>query len=201
MLRKAILTLAASAALALPGAAQARSQTIVLAGGCFWGMEAVFEHVKGVTQVVSGYAGGSAASATYEAVSSEKTGHAEAVRITFDTDRITLGQILAIYFSVAHDPTQVNQQYPDKGPSYRSAVFPQNPAQRALVQDFITGLNARPSFGGRIATRIENGAFYPAEDYHQDFARKNPQHPYIVRWDEPRIRKLRAAFPQYYRNW
>lgn len=190
------------AGLALTSAnpAQARSETIVLAGGCFWGMEGIFEQVRGVTGAVAGYAGGTAATATYDQVSSERTGHAEAVRITFDPDQISLGQILSIYFVVAHDPTQLNRQEPDVGPSYRSAVFPQTPAQRAFAKAYIASLNARPSFGGRIVTRLESGAFYPAEAYHQDFMRRNPQHPYILRWDVPKLRRLKAVFPAFYKD-
>ena len=200
--------LAATAALLLaapmtaPAAAQAgvRSETIVLAGGCFWGMEGTFEHVKGVTGVVSGYAGGSAADATYDAVSTERTGHAEAIRVTFDPARVSLGDIMRIYFVVAHDPTQRNGQYPDEGPSYRSAVFPQTPAQRSFVATYLKDLNSRAPLKGRVATRIESGGFYPAEAYHQDFMRKNPTHPYIKRWDVPRVKKLKATYPELYRD-
>ena len=200
--------LAATAALLLaapmtaPAAAPAgvRSETIVLAGGCFWGMEGTFEHVKGVTGVVSGYAGGSAADATYDAVSTERTGHAEAIRVTFDPARVSLGDIMRIYFVVAHDPTQRNGQYPDEGPSYRSAVFPQTPAQRSFVATYLKDLNSRAPLKGRVATRIESGGFYPAEAYHQDFMRKNPTHPYIQRWDVPRVKKLKATYPELYRD-
>jgi peptide-methionine (S)-S-oxide reductase len=182
-------------------AATARSETIVLAGGCFWGMEGTFEHVKGVTSVVSGYAGGSAGDATYDNVSTERTGHAEAVRVTFDPSKVSLSQIMQVYFVVAHDPTQKNGQYPDEGPSYRSAVFPQTPLQRVFVEAYIKDLNSRPPFKGRVATRIESGGFYPAEAYHQDFMRKNPTHGYIQRWDVPRIKKLKATYPALYRDW
>jgi peptide-methionine (S)-S-oxide reductase len=164
-------------------------------------MEGTFEHVKGVTNVVSGYAGGKAATASYEQVSTETTGHAEAVRVTFDPDKVSLGQILSIYFTVAHDPTQLNRQEPDEGPSYRSAIFPQNAAQRTFAQSFIASLNAKPSFKGRIVTRIESGGFYPAEAYHQDFMKKNPAHGYIRRWDVPRIARLKASYPAFYRAW
>lgn len=192
------MTAPAASPAAAPGLA--RSETIVLAGGCFWGMEGTFEHVKGVTNVVSGYAGGSAADATYAAVSSERTGHAEAVRVTFDPAKISLGDILGVYFVVAHDPTQLNGQVPDIGPSYRSAVFPQTPAQRTFAEAYIKDLNSRAPLKGRIATRIENGGFYPAEGYHQDFMRKNPNHPYIQRWDVPRIKKLKATYPGLYQG-
>ena len=208
MLYKSILAASAALLLAAPvtapaasAAAGARSETIVLAGGCFWGMEGTFEHVKGVTNVTSGYAGGSASDATYEAVSTERTGHAEAVRITFDPGKISLGQLLGVYFTVAHDPTQVNGQIPDTGPSYRSAIFPQSAAQRSFVTAYVKSLNASASFKGRVATRIEGGGFYPAEAYHQDFMRKNPSHGYIQRWDVPRIKKLKASYPALYRDW
>lgn len=202
-MRLVIPTLAAALLLTVPGSAPAASgsETIVLAGGCFWGMEGLFEHVKGVKSAVSGYAGGSAADANYEAVSSERTGHAEAVRITFDPAQVSLGQILGIYFSVAHDPTQKNGQYPDEGPSYRSAIFPQNGAQRDFAAQFIRELNSHAPFNGRIVTRIENGQFYPAEGYHQQFMRRNPNHPYILRWDVPRLKKLKAGYPGLYKNW
>lgn len=198
---KQVLIAAAAVALTAPSVApaQGRSETIVLAGGCFWGMEGTFEHVKGVTNVVSGYAGGSAADAHYETVSTERTGHAEAVRITFDPGKISLGDVLGIYFTVAHDPTQKNGQYPDSGPSYRSAIFPQSAVQGTYAAAFIKSLNAKPSFKGRIVTRIESGTFYPAESYHQDFMRKNPSHPYITRYDMPKVRKLKATYPAFYR--
>ena len=191
-------TLAATLLLAAPGIA--RADTIVLAGGCFWGMEATFEHVKGVTNVVSGYAGGSAADANYDAVSSERTGHAEAIRVTYDPKQVSLGELLGVYFIVAHDPTQLNRQTPDEGPSYRSAVFPQSARQRQFVDAYLKTLNARAPFSGRIVTRIESGTFFPAEAYHQDFLRKNPRHPYILRWDVPRLAKLKATYPALYRG-
>ncbi len=204
MFKRSILAAGAVLLVAAPmaaPAAPARSETIVLAGGCFWGMEGTFEHVKGVTGVTSGYAGGSAGDATYEMVSTERTGHAEAIRITFDPGKVSLGDILGIYFVVAHDPTQKNGQYPDTGPSYRSAVFPQNTVQQAFVAAYIKNLNSRAPYQGRVATRIESGGFYPAETYHQDFMRKNPAHPYIQRWDVPRVKKLKATYPALYRDW
>ena len=189
--------LAVAAALCLAaGSAQAapqRFETAVLAGGCFWGVEAVFEHVKGVRNVVSGYAGGSASDANYAAVSSERTGHAEAVRITYDPARISYGQLLKIYATVAHDPTQVNRQGPDVGPSYRSAIFPQNAAQRQYAARFLTQLRAS---GMKAATRIESGAFYPAEASHQDFMRRNPYYPYVIIHDRPKLAKLKRTYPQ-----
>jgi peptide-methionine (S)-S-oxide reductase len=182
-------------AIALTGSASAKpaTDTAVLAGGCFWGMEAVFEHVKGVRNVVSGYAGGGAHDATYDKVSSERTKHAEAIRISYDPKQISYAQLLRIYFSVAHDPTQVNRQGPDVGPSYRSAIFPQNDAQRRIAAAFISQLRAKKQ---PIATRIESGPFFPAEAYHQDFMRKNPMHPYILAHDRPKLAKLQQRYPQ-----
>jgi peptide-methionine (S)-S-oxide reductase len=188
--------LAASALMAGPAAAAPRSETAVLAGGCFWGMESVFEHVKGVTNVVSGYAGGSAQDANYEASSS---GHAEAVRITFDPAQISYSQLLQVYFAVAHDPTQVDRQGPDVGPSYRSAIFPQNASQAAQAKSFIAKLSARHVFRKPIATRIESGGFYPAEAYHQDYARRHPFEPYIVINDEPKVEALKRQYPRLFR--
>lgn len=172
------------------------TQTAVLAGGCFWGMEAVFENVRGVRSVVSGYAGGSADTATYAQVSTERTRHAEAVRIVYDPRQISYGQLLRIYFSVAHDPTQRNRQGPDVGLSYRSAIFAQNAAQRRVAAAYIAQLDAATVYPRGIATRIETGDFHLAEAQHQDFYRRNPRHPYIVRWDRPKVAAFRAAFPQ-----
>jgi peptide-methionine (S)-S-oxide reductase len=169
--------------------------TAVLAGGCFWGMEAVFEHVKGVRDVVSGYAGGTVADANYDAVSSERTGHAEAVRITYDPAQISFGQLLKIYATVAHDPTELNRQGPDVGPSYRSAIFPQNESQRRASAAFLQAMRtSRP-----VVTKIETGKFYPAEAEHQDFMRRNPWHPYIIVNDKPKVAKLKKIFPDQYR--
>ncbi len=174
-------------------------QTAVLAGGCFWGMEGLFEHVKGVRSVVSGYAGGSAGDASYDRVTTETTGHAEAVRIVYDPRQISYGQLLRIYFSAAHDPTEVNRQGPDSGPSYRSAIFPQNEAQRRVASAYIAQLRAAHVYRRPIATRIEGGRFYPAEDYHQDFMRRNPRHPYIAHWDVPKLAEYKRMFPNYWR--
>ena len=193
---KRLLIAAAALLTAAPSTAASRTETAVLAGGCFWGMEAVFEHVNGVTDVVSGFAGGDARSATYDAVSSERTRHAEAVRITFDPAKVSYAQLLQVYFAVAHDPTQVNRQGPDVGPSYRSAIFPQNPGQAAQARAFIARLKAAHVFRAPIATRIESGGFYPAEAYHQDFARKNPTHPYILINDRPKVAALKAKYPR-----
>ena len=175
-------------------------QTAVLAGGCFWGMEAVFERLQGVNNVVSGYAGGTRGDATYDRVSSERTLHAEAVRITYDPKRISYGTLLRVYFSVAHDPTQLNRQGPDTGPSYRSAIFPQNEAQRRVAQAYIAQLSAAHAFARPIVTRIESGPFFAAEAYHQDFMRKNPLHPYILAHDVPKVRALRQLMPKLVRS-
>ena len=167
----------------------------VFAGGCFWGMEAVFERVKGVRSVTSGYAGGTAATATYDLVSSERTDHAEAIRIVYDPAVISYGKLLQIYFSVAHDPTQLNRQGPDSGKSYRSAVFPQSADQTRVARAYMAQLTAARSYPRPIVTRIEGGKFFAAEAYHQDFMRKNPSHPYILRWDVPKVKAAKAAFP------
>lgn len=180
-------------------AAAARTETAVLAGGCFWGMELVFEHVKGVTGVVSGYAGGNAKDANYDAVSSEGTGHAEAVKISYDPRQVSYAQLLKIYFTVAHDPTEVNRQGPDVGTSYRSAIFPQSPDQARFAKAFIARLNAEHLYKAPVATRIENGGFFPAEAYHQDFARKHPYFPYIVVNDRPKVAALHKKFPGFYK--
>lgn len=187
--------------LALIGASAAAAPqphlaTAVLAGGCFWGMEAVFEHVKGVTDVVSGFAGGSAKDADYEDVSSERTGHAEAVRITYDPAKISYFDLLKIYFTVAHDPTQVNRQGPDVGPSYRSAIFPQDAKQKAVAAKTLAQLKA---MGKPIATRIESGGFYPAEAYHQGYVRKHPDAPYVVVNDLPKLAKLKRDYPGWWK--
>jgi peptide-methionine (S)-S-oxide reductase len=192
---------AAERAVPIPAAAAdvrptAAAQVAVLAGGCFWGMEAVFEHVLGVRSVTSGYAGGTRDTATYDAVSTERTGHAEAVRIVFDPRQVSYATLLRVYFSVAHDPTQLNRQGPDRGPSYRSAIFPQSPDQAAVARRYIAQLTAARAFPRPIVTRIEQGAFFPAEAYHQDFARRNPAHPYILTWDRPKLAAFRAGFPK-----
>ena len=176
-----------------PGASR---QVAVLAGGCFWGMEAVFERVKGVNSVVSGYAGGAARDATYARVSSERTRHAEAVRITYDPKIVSYGTLLRVYFSVAHDPTQLNRQGPDVGPSYRSAIFPQTSAQTQVARAYIAQLSAARAYPRPIVTKLENGQFFAAEAYHQDFMRKNPRHPYILAHDVPKIRALAQLMPK-----
>ena len=170
--------------------------TAVLAGGCFWGMEAVFEHVKGVTEVVTGYAGGSQATAAYEQVKSGDTGHAEGIRITYDPERISYGQLLKVFFAVAHDPTERNRQGPDVGPQYRSAIFPTDPEQRRVAIAYIAQLNRAGVLPRPIATTVETGrGFTPAEAYHQDFVARNPAHPYVVVHDKPKVARLKAQFP------
>jgi peptide-methionine (S)-S-oxide reductase len=180
---------------AIDQAAQNRTEIAVFAGGCFWGMEAVFERVKGVSAVTSGYAGGTAATATYDQVSSERTRHAEAVRIVYNPSKVTYGKLLQVYFSVAHDPTQLNRQGPDTGTSYRSSIFPQTAEQTKLARSYAVQLTKAKSFSRPIVTKIETGKFFAAEDYHQDFMQKNPRHPYIVRWDVPKVAAFKAAFP------
>jgi peptide-methionine (S)-S-oxide reductase len=175
-------------------------QTAVLAGGCFWGMEAVFEHVKGVKRVTSGYAGGDARTANYDAVSTERTRHAEAVRIQYDPRQVSYGTLLRVYFAVAHDPTQLNRQGPDVGPSYRSAIFPIGAEQERIARAYIAQLSAVRAYPKPIVTRIERGAFFPAEGYHQDFARRNPQHGYIRVHDAPKMAALKAAFPRLWQD-
>ncbi|MGB8699215.1 MAG: peptide-methionine (S)-S-oxide reductase MsrA [Thermosynechococcaceae cyanobacterium] len=176
-------------------------QTAILAGGCFWGMEAVFEHLKGVSDVVSGFAGGSAETAHYGTVSSGQTGHAEAVKITYDSAKISYGQLLKVYFSVAHDPTQVNRQGPDTGTQYRSAIFFTNTDQQRVAQGYIQQLNQAHVFSQPIATQVTAfKAFYPAEDYHQNFIDRNPNYPYVVVHDLPKLKQLRAEFPTLYQN-
>jgi peptide-methionine (S)-S-oxide reductase len=194
---------AAAAAVTIPApqadvAARGSSATAVFAGGCFWGVEAVFEHVTGVRNVTSGYAGGSGRDAAYPAVSGGRTNHAEAVRIVYDPRVVSYGRLLQVLFSVAHDPTQLNRQGPDTGRQYRSAIFPQDAEQRRVAQAYIAQLGRTGRFRAPIVTRIEGGGFWPAEAAHQDFMRRNPRHPYIVAHDAPKLRDLRAAFPRLY---
>ena len=176
------------------------TEVAVLAGGCFWGVQGVFQHVKGVSNAVSGYAGGDKATATYEQIGSGRTGHAEAVQVHFDPRQISYAQILQIYFSVVHDPTQLNRQGPDSGTQYRSTVFPQDEAQARVASDYIAQLNQAGVFKGKIATTIEPGRpFYAAEAYHQDYLVRNPRQPYIVINDQPKIEDLKKFFPAVYR--
>lgn len=174
-------------------------QTAVFAGGCFWGVEAVFEHVRGVRNVVSGYAGGAAGTANYDAVGTGTSGHSEAVRITYDPAQVSYGRLLQIFFSVAHDPTQLNRQYPDSGPQYRSAIYPVTAGQKRAATAYIAQLGAAKAWPAKIVTKIESGRFYPAEAYHQDFMSRNPAHPYIRAHDAPKVAALKAGFPKYYR--
>jgi|SRR5215472_3752318 len=174
-------------------------QTAVLAGGCFWGLQAVFEHVKGVTTVTAGYSGGSAETANYEAVSDGRTGHAEAVRITYDPSQITYGQLLKVFFSVAHDPTELNRQGPDEGTQYRSVIFYSNERQRRIAEAYINQLNHAKVFARAIATHVVGlHGFYRAESYHQDFAITHPDDSYIVANDLPKIANLRKQLPNLY---
>jgi peptide-methionine (S)-S-oxide reductase len=177
------------------------SEKAVLAGGCFWGVQGVYEHVQGVQRVVSGYAGGAADTAHYETVGGGRTGHAESVEITFDPTQISYGTLLQIFFSVAHNPTEMNRQGPDTGTQYRSAIFPASPEQQHIAQAYIAQLDSSHVFGAPIATHVEDGAhFYPAEDYHQDFLTLHPDYPYIVINDLPKVEQLKRLFPSHYRD-
>ena len=206
-LAKAPLTQAAEPAVAIPPPALEMSappnsgpQTIVLAGGCFWGVQGVFEHTKGVTQAVSGYSGGKKETAHYEMVGTEQTGHAESVQVTYDPQQISYGKILQIYFSVAHDPTELNRQGPDQGTSYRSEIFFATPAQEQTARDYVAQLGGAHVLPAPIVTKIEAlKGFYPAEAYHQDFLVHNPTYPYIVYNDLPKIAALKKVWPDYYR--
>ena len=183
-----------------PAGKDVSSQVAVLAGGCFWGVQGVFQHVKGVTSAVSGYAGGDRGTAQYETVSTGTTGHAESVRVTFDPHSISYGRILQIFFSVAHDPTELDHQGPDIGTQYRSAIFPTSPDQARIAKAYIAQLDQAHAFDVAIVTSIEPGHnFYPAEDYHQDFLTRNPDYPYIVINDLPKIEALKRLFPGLYR--
>ena len=180
-----------------PLAAAAGKQTAVFGGGCFWGTQAVFERVKGVLKTTAGYSGGSAETATYRQVITETTGHAESVEVIYDPAQITYGQLLRIFFSVAHDPTQLNKQGPDVGTSYRSAIFYVNEEQKRIAMAYIAELDAAKVFPSRIVTEVSPlKGFYRAEDYHQDFALKNPDHPYIQVCDLPKIAELKRQFPE-----
>jgi len=184
-----------------PPAKETASEVAVLAGGCFWGVQGVFQHVKGVTGAISGYAGGDKEKAHYDAVGTGMTGHAESVRITFDPRQISYGRILQIYFSVAHDPTQLNRQGPDSGSQYRSAIFPLNREQQRIAKAYIDQLDRSHAFHAAIVTRIETDRpFYAAEDYHQDFLAQHPNYPYIVINDLPKVEGLKRLFPDLYRT-
>jgi peptide-methionine (S)-S-oxide reductase len=183
----------------IPVAGDAKLQTAVLSGGCFWGVQGVFEHVRGVRQVLAGYAGGKRGTADYELVSTGTTGHAESVQILFDARQITYGEILRIFFSVATDPTQVNQQFPDQGTQYRSEIFYADPAQKRVAQAYIAQLDAAHVFRRPIATRVDPDAgFFRAEAYHQDYLVRHPDAPYIATYDLPKVAALKALFPALY---
>jgi peptide-methionine (S)-S-oxide reductase len=181
-------------------AGRTASEAALVAGGCFWGVQGVFQHVDGVVSAVSGYAGGAASTAHYDMTSRGDTGHAESVKIVFDPRKISYGTILQIFFSVAHDPTELNRQGPDEGTQYRSAVFPLNAEQAQVAKDYIAELDKAHAFGAPIVTAVEaDKTFYPAEAYHQDFLAKNPTYPYIVFNDLPKIEALKRLFPKRYR--
>lgn len=180
---------------------QAHSETAVFAGGCFWGVQGVFQHVKGVQKAVSGYAGGAANTAEYERVSGGDTGHAESVQVTFDPTQVSYGDLLQIYFSVAHNPTELNRQGPDSGTQYRSALFPINADQQKVAQAYITQLDAAHAFSKPIVTKLESyNGFYPAEDYHQDFLTEHPSYPYIAINDMPKVANLKQMFAERYQE-
>jgi peptide-methionine (S)-S-oxide reductase len=184
-----------------PAAEATGSQVAVLAGGCFWGLQGMFEHVQGVTKVIAGYSGGSRSTAHYQMVGTETTGHAESVEITFDPKRISYGQLLRLYFAVAHDPTELNRQGPDSGPSYRSEIFFTSPTQERIARAYMEQLTKANVFSSPIVTKIEAmKGFYPAEDYHQDFLIHNPTYPYIVFNDLPKIEALKRIYPEIYRD-
>jgi peptide-methionine (S)-S-oxide reductase len=184
-----------------PLASSPGNETIVLAGGCFWGVQGVFQHVKGVTNAVSGYDGGAKGTADYETVSTGTTGHAESVRVTYDPSKITLGQLLRVYFSVAHDPTELNRQEPDSGTQYRSAIFPQTAEQANIAKAYIAEIDHAHVYHARLATKIEPGhTFYPAEGYHQNYLTLHPDQPYIAYNDIPKINDLKTMLPALYRQ-
>jgi peptide-methionine (S)-S-oxide reductase len=183
-------------------AATGHTEIAVLAGGCFWGIQAVYQHIKGVKNAVSGYAGGNPGAATYHAVSSGTTGHAESVQVTFDPHVVSYGQILQVFFAVAHDPTQLNRQGPDSGTQYRSEIFPQTEAQATFARDYIAQLDAAKVFAKPIVTQVSapKAAFFRAEDYHQDYATLHPMQPYIMFNDAPKVAHLQAMFPALWRD-
>lgn len=182
-----------------PRAATSGQQTAVLSGGCFWGVQAVFQHVKGVIRATSGYSGGSAKTAEYETVSTGETGHAESVEVVYDPSQITYGELLRVFFSVAHDPTQLNRQGPDQGTQYRSAIFYSSDEQKRISEAYIAQLDKAGVFPRRIVTQVVPlQAFYPAEAYHQNYAALHPYQPYIVYNDAPKVEHLRKEFPELY---
>jgi peptide-methionine (S)-S-oxide reductase len=180
----------------------AKSETAVFAGGCFWGVQTTFQRIKGVTATTAGYSGGSSATATYEQVSSERTGHAESVKVVFDPSRISYGTLLRVFFSVVHDPTQLNRQGPDVGTSYRSVIFYTTPEQQKVAAAYIAQLDAAHVFPKKIVTEVTPlKAFYDAEDYHQDYAEKNPNNPYIQVCDVPKVAALKEQFPELFQEY
>ena len=182
-------------------ASDARSETAVFAGGCFWGVQGVFQHVKGVRKALSGYAGGERGNAHYELVGGGDTGHAESVQVTFDPREVTYGRLLQVYFSVAHDPTQLNRQGPDSGTQYRSTIFAMTPAQQDVATKYIAQLDKAGAYARPIATTIETGkSFFPAEDYHQNYLSLHPREPYIAINDLPKVEHLKTMFPALYRD-
>jgi peptide-methionine (S)-S-oxide reductase len=184
-----------------PAGSPGASETAVLAGGCFWGVQGVYQHVKGVSAAVSGYAGGNASTAQYETVGTGTTGHAESVRITYDPSQVTFGQLLHIFFAVAHDPTELNRQGPDTGEQYRSAIFPQNDVQKKVADAYIAQLNQAKVFDAPIVTRTDrDSGFFPAEGYHQDYLNSHPTAPYIAMNDMPKVDALKQTFPELYRE-
>jgi peptide-methionine (S)-S-oxide reductase len=188
-----------SPAVDVPATAAKGMQSAVFAGGCFWGVEAVFRHVKGVSSAVSGYAGGSAATANYYAIGTGMTGHAEAVQVTFDPSKVTYGQLLKVFFSVVHDPTQLDRQGPDHGTQYRSAIFTGNDEQQRVAKAYVAQLGAAKVFPGAIVTQVVAlPAFYPAEAYHQNYLALHPNEPYIVHNDLPKLANLKTQFPDLY---
>ncbi len=181
--------------------AKGPQEVAVFAGGCFWGVQGVFQHTKGVVQAVSGYAGGDKSTASYETVSTGQTGHAESVQVTFDPKQITYAQLLQVYFSVIHDPTELNRQGPDHGTQYRSAVFYTSPGQKQVAERYIGQLEAAKAFRGKIVTQVAPlSAFYPAEGYHQDYLTLHPDQPYIATFDLPKVADLKSYYPQWYRE-
>ncbi len=184
-----------------PKTTNVAAQTAVFAGGCFWGIQTVFQHVRGVTSAVSGYSGGEAKTADYNQVSTGETGHAESVQVTYDPGQVTYGQLLQIFFSVAHNPTELNRQGPDEGTQYRSAIFYANDEQKKIATAYIAQLDAAKVFPNRIVTEVTPlKAFYPAEAYHQDYATRHPDNPYIVYNDAPKVDNLKQEFPAIYKG-
>ena len=188
-------------ALDMPAGQASARETAVFAGGCFWGVQGVFQHTRGVLNAVSGYAGGQKETANYSSIGTGRTGHAESVQISYDPKQISYGKLLQIYFSVAHDPTQLNRQGPDSGTQYRSAIFYTNAGQKEVAERYLAQLDAARLFPGKIVTQLTPlNAFYPAEAYHQDYATLNPYSPYIARFDLPKIANLKTMMPELYRE-